>query len=203
MKSLKGLRYNITFSDVSNKTNDCVDYSTKFNIKVCDWFYHKTSLPNFIGHQRLDAIRDYSMVIQVYEVSTLSHVRCHQHLLEILCHVMLPECDPVTQQVIHPCRETCWDFLDACLQTWLSLAANLAPKYGKKFNEKQQNSWSNEIDCNFLPSIHGNITCFYKPVTCDSPPDVTDGTRILNVTQKDVYQLHKGYSTHASMTHLK
>ena len=28
------------------------------------------------------------------------------------------------------------------------------------------------------------------PVICDSPPVVTDGTRILNTTQKDVYQLH-------------
>ena len=32
--------------------------------------------------------------------------------------------------------------------------------------------------------------CFYKPVTCDSPPDVTDGTRVLNATQKDLYELH-------------
>ena len=46
------------------------------------------------------------------------------------------------------------------------------------------------IDCDYLPSVHGNIPRFYKPVTCNSPPDVTNGTRILNTTQKDVYQLH-------------
>ena len=182
MKSLKGLRYNITFSNLSNKTNDCVDYSNQVKTKVCNGFYRHTSLPNLIGHEQLDIIRYYSVVVQVYEASMLSRGKCHEHLFEILCHVMLPECDPVTQQVIHPCRETCWALLDACWQTWLSLATLLAPKYGK--------SWDEKIDCDYLPSFYGSIPCFYKPVTCDSPPDVTNGTRILNVTQKDVYELH-------------
>ena len=190
MNSLKSLRYNITFSNQSNETNDCVDYSTQVKTKACNGFYRQTSLPNLFGHEQLDIMREYSTAIQVYEVSMLSHGRCHQHLLEILCHVLLPECDPVTQQVIHPCRETCWALLDACLQTLFSLIANLAPRYDRPWDEKQQNYWSNQIDCNFLPSIHGNITCFYEPVTCGSPPDVTNGTMILNSTQRDVYQLH-------------
>ena len=38
--------------------------------------------------------------------------------------------------------------------------------------------------------LHANVPCFYKPVTCDSPPVVTNGTTILNITQKDVYKLH-------------
>ena len=44
------------------------------------------------------------------------------------------------------------------------------------------------IDCDYLPSLHDNISCFYKPITCDSPPDVANNTKILN--SKDVYQLH-------------
>ena len=38
MNSLKGLRYNITFSNLSNKTNDCVDYSTQVKTKACNGF---------------------------------------------------------------------------------------------------------------------------------------------------------------------
>ena len=45
-------------------------------------------------------------------------------------------------------------------------------------------------NCGYLPPLNGSIPCFYKPVMCDSPPEVTNGTRILNITQKDVCQLH-------------
>ena len=185
MNSLKSLRYNITFSNQSNETNDCVDYSTQVKTKACNGFYRYASLPNLFGHEQLDIMREYSTAIQVYEVSTLSHGMCHKHLLEILCHVMLPECDPVTQQVIHPCRETCWALLDACWQAWLSLAANLLPKYGRILDDPT------EINCTYLPSVHGSIPFFYKPVTCGPPPDVTNGTMMVNATQKDVYQLHE------------
>ena len=189
MNSLKGMKYDISFSNQSNETNECVDFSTKLNTKVCNEFYHHTSLPNLIGDEQLDQIRDYSMLIQLYDVATLSHGRCHQHLLEILCHVMLPECDPVTQQVIHPCRETCWAILDACWQTWLSLGGNLARKYGRKWDENQSYR-SKEIDCDLLPSLNGSVPCFYNPVTCDSPPDVTNSTVMVNASQQDGYQLH-------------
>ena len=123
--------------------------------------------------------------MQVYEMALLSYEKCHQHLVEILCHVMLPECDPVTQQVIHLCRETCWDLLDACWKTWLSIEAIiLRQKFGRKMDDLSG------IDCTYLPSLNGSIPCFYKPVTCDSPSDVTNGAAILNSTKKDVYQLH-------------
>ena len=46
------------------------------------------------------------------------------------------------------------------------------------------------FNCDYLPSRHGDIPCFYKPVTCGSPPEVDNSTVILNNTQRDVYQLH-------------
>ena len=100
---------------------------------------------------------------------------------------MLPECDPVTQQVIHPCREMCWSLVDACLEKWFFMVTDLG------LLSRYKNSYWNRssvIDCDYLPSLHGNIPCFYKPVICDSPPDVTDSTVVVNSTQKDVYQLH-------------
>ena len=183
MNSLKGLRYNITFSNQSNKTNKCIKHVSHWGPGVCGGFYQQTSLPNLVGGEQLDKILVYLMVIEAYQAD-LQYERCHQHMLEILCHVMLPECDPVTQHVIHPYRETCLTLSDVCWQTWLSLAAKLLRIYGLKWDDPTG------INCTYLPSVHGSIPCFYKNVTCDSPPDATNSTMMVNATQKDVYQLH-------------
>ena len=46
------------------------------------------------------------------------------------------------------------------------------------------------FNCDHLPSRDDSITCFYKPVTCDSPPTITEGAILINATNKDVYELH-------------
>ena len=38
-----------------------------------------------------------------------------------------------------------------------------------------------EFDCDYLPSLGGNIPCLYKPVTCKSPPTVKNAT-MFNVS---------------------
>ena len=38
-------------------------------------------------------------------------------------------------------------------------------------------------DCDYLPSLGGNIPCFYKPVTCGSPPSVQNAA-VLNFSDK-------------------
>ena len=35
--------------------------------------------------------------------------QCYQHFSEFGCHIIVPECDPESKQVIHPCREMCYD----------------------------------------------------------------------------------------------
>ena len=105
----------------------------------------------------------------------------------------LPKCDPLTKQVMHPCREMCWDFLEGCRKKFRDILDKIDMKsvhnshtyLHLKFREKSQ-----LVNCDYLPPSNGNIPCFYKPVTCDSPPDVTNGTRILNATRKNTYELH-------------
>ena len=41
---------------------------------------------------------------------------CYKHFNEVLCHVVVPECDPGTAQVIHPCKETCYQLIEACTE---------------------------------------------------------------------------------------
>ena len=38
-----------------------------------------------------------------------------------------------------------------------------------------------EFDCDYMPSLEGDIPCFYKPVTCKSPPTVKNAT-MFNVS---------------------
>ena len=35
------------------------------------------------------------------------------------------------------------------------------------------------LDCNYLPSVNDPVPCYYQPVTCDPPPNVTNA-RIIN-----------------------
>ena len=119
---------------------------------------------------------------------------CYQHFWEIACHVLLPKCDPVTKEVTHPCREMCWDFINGCWPKFKILLTRMSSEwiYENKHFLKHISSIniSEDVGCDYLPSLHGSIPCFYKQVTYPSPTDVTNGTRILDITQKDVYQLH-------------
>ena len=185
--SLKGLWYNITFTMQTNETKNCMKYTEKFHTKVCSNIYQQTSLPNLIGDESLDEIFEYFDVYKAYETASFLTGRCYKHIEEISCHIIFPKCDPVTKQVTHPCREMCWDIKEACLQKLFSMVKKLFLRYD--WGDKFLGNWSKEVNCDYLPSFNGSIPCFYKPVTCDSPPDVTNGTTILNITQKDIYQL--------------
>ena len=85
----------------------------------------------------------------------------------------------------------CLAVQEACLQKWWNLAARMFPVYGEHWDIEHMGHLSTAIDCDYLPSIHDIIPCLYKPGTCESPPDVTNDTTILNGTRKDVYQLHE------------
>ena len=88
----------------------------------------------------------------------------------------------------------CLDFINGCWPKIKILLTRMSSEwiYENKHFLKHISSIniSEDVGCDYIPSLHGSIPCFYKQVTCPSPPDVTYGTRILDITQKDVYQLH-------------
>ena len=178
--SLKGLKYNITFANQSNETNSCIGY-TSLNIHgKCKSFYDKTTLPNLIGNDKIEQIMNFGKTLRIYEGIT-----CYKHLWEVACHIILPKCDPFTKKVMHPCREMCWDVVNGCWNKIAYLANTLCRLL--EYNDVYSFDVSTVTNCDYLPSLHGNVSCFYKPVTCDSPPDGTNGAAILNITKKDVY----------------
>ena len=189
--SLQGLIYNISFTKQSNETNSCIlSYRSPNFLTKCNMFCNETSLPNLIGTEffKMEEIRKLVRMLKTYQALAFLNRPCYQHTWEVLCHILLPKCDPVTKQVIHPCREMCWDFINGCWENIVSLTKKLGKDLD--YNNVYSIDLSTFGDCDYLPPLQGSIRCFYKPVTCDSPPYVTDGTKTLKTTQKDVYQLH-------------
>ena len=193
VNSLKGLKYIISFTRQCNDTNGCTDYSIIESTEECNRFYNETSLPNLIGDDRVHDITDYIRNSMVIEPMVFADGTCYQHFWEVACYIILPKCDPITQQVTHPCTEMCWDFLNGCWLKYLNLLSTMDSKFTFKRSRLDYMSsfnMSQLVNCDYLPALHDNISCFYKPVTCNSPPDVTYFTRICNSTRKEVYQLH-------------
>ena len=191
---LQGLTYSISFTEQNSDFGSCTYYSGIPHSGTCNKFYNETSVPNLVGHEKLHEIMKHFKQKRALDVVAFADGICYQHFWELACYVLLPKCDPVTQQVTHPCREMCWDFINGC---WPKLKISFARMGSKRrhhnkayFEYVSLMNISEHFDCDYLPSLHGSIPCFYKPVTCDSSPDVTNGTRILNITKKDVYQLH-------------
>ena len=77
--SLQGLRYNISFSNKSNKTSDCIDYSKIPGNETCSKFYKGTSLPNLWGMKLLRIMRNTSNTL---------HSSKHLHLwMELVTNI--------------------------------------------------------------------------------------------------------------------
>ena len=92
----------------------------------------------------------------------------------------MPKCAPETEQAIHPCKETCYELTEGCVEDIVSVlrvikAANGALLKSWNLSETQISSRSREwFDCDYLPSKDGPIPCFHKQVTCQSPPNVSN-----------------------------
>ena len=190
--SLNGLRYNISFFNQSNRTSGCTDYSVIRRSRACSRFYKETSVPNLIGEEDLGNYEDYFAQSTFFEALVFLDETCYQHLWKIACYVLLPKCDVLTQQVKHPCGEMCQDVLEGCWQKLWALLARMSSefRYNNNFIFFPSIDKLKFINCDYLPFLHGSVPCFYKNVTCDSPPDVTNGTRIINATEKNVYELY-------------
>ena len=46
-----------------------------------------------------------------------------------------------------------------------------------------------EFDCDYLPSLGGDIPCLYKPVTCKSPPTVKNATMLNTSVNYENYSV--------------
>ena len=178
LSSLKNLVYNITIHGQTNETK-CIELPYN-NMKLCNKYFQHTVLPNLIGHQDIrEILKDYQY-FQAYKQINDKNKEiefCHQHLEELDCHVLVPKCDPVSRQVIHPCREMCHDFRIACSNG--IILSDKIPRVPSGDNKIVVDYA--KFDCDYLPSLEEDIPCFYKPVTCKSPPTIKNAT-MFNVS---------------------
>ena len=54
---------------------------------------------------------------------------CYQHFWEVACHILFPKYDPVTQEVIHLCREMCSHLIGGCWKKLQSFFSRMEFKY--------------------------------------------------------------------------
>ena len=75
----------------------------------------------------------------------------------------------------------CHDLRTACSKISLPGGINITEKFPGLFSEDNvfvMDTSYIEFDCDYLPSLRGDIPCFYKPVTCKSPPSVQNAAMI-------------------------
>ena len=202
LSSLKGLVYSFSIHKQTNETNCMwVPYNS---VHACQQYYQYTALPNLIGGEDMQTVlRDYETfkgyVVILYVIGS-----CYKHLEQLACHLLVPKCDPESRQVIHPCREMCHDFRTACSKITLPKNTLLTDKVPHVHSgENIVVDTSLEFDCDYLPSLNGDIPCLYKPVTCKSPPVVKNAVvsnvsmnyNNYSVLDEVYYSCNEGYET--------
>ena len=186
ISSLKGLTYNISIHQYSNKTN-CIQLPYNDKMEVCEQYYQHTTLPNLVGAEDMRRVLQLYKLLITYDLLIGLTRLCYQHLQELFCYTLVPKCDPVSKQVTHPCREMCHDFRTACSKITLPKSKYLRerilhePNVISGDNAIIVDTSSYHFDCNYLPSLGGDIPCLYKTVTCKNPPLVKNATK-LNIS---------------------
>ena len=141
-----------------------------------------------IGDPDVSSVKRWASGFGTYQVflsfvsSQLPTGSCYMYLKEVFCRIVFPQCDEVVNQVIHICKETISDIADACMRHGMLimqvLPSHLSMKRFKKFHRDVKSILSDV----YLPSVRDLIPCFYRPVTCDPPPNTTNA-RIINASQ--------------------
>ena len=185
IRSLRGLTYTFHIPNQSNETKcQGIPHHT-----YCSEFYWTSTFPNLLGHDNLVRAQKQLDVAQsyFYFFSRIRDGLCYKHLDKVKCYVFLPKCDLQTKQMIPPCKEACLDLTNACFDDILYVLRKLTSSQNELLDFKhniQNSSLSGNqfLDCSYLPSVTESFGCFFEPVTCDHPPNVTNAD-LHNVTE--------------------
>ena len=154
-KSLKGLQYKIRMYAESNETS-CTPMP--YTITNCSQHYTQVSNHNLLSKNTAEEVA-WKINKGRAPFLRLLDQNCYQHFDEWMCYLFLPKCDLENKTMVVPCKEGCQELEEAC---FLGLDLSTISVFRDKY------------DCDYLPSMYGPIPCFYKPVTCDLPPNVTN-----------------------------
>ena len=122
--NLKGLKYDVTIYDESNKTS-CMNLNLTQGQRtdLCELGYQYAAFPNPVGDTDLDEAISYveSFQREFLEGKTaastyvqLLNKGCLKKLKLFLCEIFLPKCLPKENKILLPCRDTCKSLLEDC-----------------------------------------------------------------------------------------
>ena len=170
--NLKGLNYSASISGLTNK-NYCTSNWLKNSTAVNHFGYRDFKFvtnTNLLGNNL--SYSEYNLkYLKAYRYRTNCNPICYKHFIEIAYYILSPDCHPDTGQVVHPCKEACYDMIGMC-------------KDDQDMNMIFGDSW--EFDCDYLPSVWDETACFHRPVECN-PLIVNHGMR-HNYTNFYLYQ---------------
>ena len=190
--SLKGLVYNISIHGQTNETN-CVRLPLR-TMEFCSQFFQHGILPNFIGQENMEEVETLYEKAKGYGAAAILTGLCYPHAVELACQVFIPKCDPVSSQIIHPCREMCQDVRKACSKIKLPkgipvnehlLGVVSEDSKGVRFIDTS----SLQFDCDYLPPLGRDVPCVYKSITCKSPPLVKNAALFNNSNKNNTYSV--------------
>ena len=150
--SLKGLKFNISIYDETNVTK-CSSVPAHIS---CRNYYSKMSLPNMLSDVNLsDVFRWWNWIaFYSFERSGL----CYKYLREILCLIAMPECKSEGNDLVHPCKETCYEFSKGCLEDSSfkdTIISSLANSHLVDFQEAieflNEGRYNEIFNCDYLP----------------------------------------------------
>ncbi len=126
--TLRDLKFDMT---IEHQTNAIQCIST-YGIQ-CHKFYNHTTLPNLVGYQDLFKLKDeldgikilFSYAEEMPSEDDQKVFECHQHLFEVVCYLLAPQCIPETSTVVHLCKEMCHDIFKFCADDMNVLSAKL------------------------------------------------------------------------------
>ena len=169
-KSLNGTTFELDVLFQKNETSCSSVPDTSVN---CSRFHSLASFPNLLGEGRSVAPYWFEHFFK-----TIHHIKfsidCYVHLEEFVCNIDFPQCDPQSKAIIVPCREMFEELQMGCVVGSLVVDILTATTVGTYDND-------------YFPSRDGNISCFYKPVTCGPPPNATDGVTTSGFNESGIY----------------
>ncbi|XP_039508194.1 atrial natriuretic peptide-converting enzyme isoform X2 [Pimephales promelas] len=82
------------------------------SVEICmNLPYNSTRFPNYLGHQ---SQKETSLSWESSLFPALVQTHCYKFLMFFACTVLVPMCDPVTQQRVPPCRSLCKNSKEHC-----------------------------------------------------------------------------------------
>ncbi len=191
-KHYLNIRYKLSITAANLSASDCIRFESG---SPCVSYYSKWSLPNIFGQSRsIKAKRSMSFL------SGLTSSGCHQHVMEIMCRIIFPECTAKWKLAALPCQSMCYEVMDSCESEYSNLAglSTIAPDLPPVV---LKHSFSYAI-CNLLPET---TSCLHKNVSCGTPQEIDHGRHdhtqnSSKVTSVAHYTCNEGYYSEGNST---